>query len=236
MAQMTLEPRPALDQSGRMPRARRQIFKNHCYHVINRGNNRARIFHEHADYAHFVAMMQEVNDRVPLPMLAVCLMPNHFHLVVRPTEEDSIARWTHLLCTTHVRRYHLKYGTEGRVWQGRFKSFIIQEDHHLLTVMRYVERNALRAGMVARAEHWLWGSARWRREDPMRLPLLAPPLKLPFNWLEFVNQPQTSEELKALRESVNRQRPFGNRRWVERKARDLGLMQSLGKAGRPPRS
>jgi putative transposase len=216
-----------------MPRPLRQIAKNQCYHVINRGNNQARVFHEHADYAQFVALMKEAHERTSVPVLAVCLMPNHFHMVVRPTSETELSEWSQWLFTTHARRNHLKYRTSGRLWQGRFKAFAIQEDSHLLTVMRYVERNALRAGLVARAEDWLWGSVRWRMMEQDQFPLAKPPVKLPSNWVEYVNDAQTPDELSALRACVNRQRPFGSRVWVEVKARELGLTQSLRCVGRP---
>ncbi len=209
------------------------MVAGHCYHLINRGNNRARIFHESADYAAFLALMREADEHVHLPILAACLMSNHIHLVVRPAADSDVSRWTHWLFTTHVSRYHRKHQTCGRVWQGRFRAFAIEEDEHLLTVMRYVERNALRAHLVERAEHWLWGSLRWRYSDTPPITLEPPPLHLPSEWLGYVNEPQTAEEMSAIRACVNRQRPFGSCGWVERKTRDFGL--PLASVGRPKR-
>src|SRR5205085_655128 len=88
------------------------------------------------------------------------LMPNHYHLVVQPAAEGDLSRWMHWLQNTHVRRYHQHYHSSGHVWQGRFKSFPLQEDEHLLTVLRYVERNPVRAKLVRLAERWRWSSAR----------------------------------------------------------------------------
>jgi putative transposase len=207
----------------------------HCYHLINRGNNRARVFHESADYAAFISLIREASDRVELPILAACLMPNHLHLVVQPKLDGDLARWTHWLFTTHVSRYHRKHKSSGRVWQGRFKAFAIQEDDHLLTVLRYVERNSLRAGLVDRAERWLWGSLRWRDAQLSPIQLQPPPIALPANWVQYVNESQTQAELESIRISVNRQRPFGSQDWVEIKAREFGLSQSLRSVGRPPR-
>ena len=116
-------------------------------------------FHEPADYSAFINLMRRAQERLDLPILGACLMPNHVHLVVRPTSDNDIAAWTRWLFTTHVRHYHEKYGTTGRLWQGRYKSFLIQDDHYLLTVLRYVERNAARANLVERAEDWHWGSS-----------------------------------------------------------------------------
>lgn len=218
-----------------MARAPRVITANECYHVINRGNQKARVFHDNADYASFLAYMREAQERVDLPLLAVCLMPNHVHLVVRPREDRDIAPWISWLFTTHVRRHHSKYGTIGRVWQGRYKSCLIQQDHHLLTVLRYVERNALAGNLVTRAEDWHWGSLNWRGTRSAPITLTAAPIDLPSWWTEFVNQPMTAAELHAVRDSVYRQRPFGSPEWAEKSAYETGSEQSLAPIGRPRR-
>jgi putative transposase len=218
-----------------MARAPRLITANECYHVINRGNQKARVFHNDADYSSFLTYMGEAQERLELPLLAVCLMPNHVHFVVRPRQDGDIAAWISWLFTTHVRRHHRKYGTTGRLWQGRFKSCLIQQDHHLLTVLRYVERNALAKNLVARAEDWRWGSLSWRGSREAPIALTAAPIDLPKWWAEYVNQPMTSAELEAVRESVHRQRPFGSTEWVDAAARESGLEQSLAPIGRPRR-
>jgi putative transposase len=179
--------------------------------------------------------MASAQDRLHLPLIALCLMPNHIHLVVRPVEDRDIAKWLHWLCTTHARHYHKKYSTIGRLWQGRFKAFLVQDDHYLLTLIRYVERNALRKDLVQRAEDWRWGSLNWRVRNREMLELAPPPVPLPAGWREWVNLPQTAAELEAIRTSVNRQRPFGDPSWVDEKARDAGLEQSLVNVGRPRR-
>ena len=219
-----------------MPRAPRTIVANQCYHVINRGNQKARVFHSESDYSAFLGIMNEAQTRVTLPVLAACLMPNHIHLVVRPQDGADLAKWISWLFTTHVRRHHRKYGSCGRLWQGRYKAFLIQQDDHLLTVLRYVERNALSAKLVTRAEDWRWGSLNWRAARSAPLALSEPPLKLPAYWCDLVNLPQTAGELDAIRTSVNRQRPFGDPDWVERRAREAGLGQSLISVGRPRKS
>jgi putative transposase len=134
-----------------------------------------------------------------------------------------------------VRWHHAKYETTGRLWQGRFKAFAIQADHHLLTVMRYVERNALRAKLVERAEDWQWGSLAWRRSRGS-IALEQPPAPLPVYWRQLVNEPQTAAEIAELRTCVNRQRPFGAEEWVTTQAKALGVDQSLAPIGRPRKS
>jgi putative transposase len=99
-------------------------------------------------------------------------MPNHFHLALWPREDGEVSRWTHWLMTKQVRCYLGRYRSSGHVWQGRFKAFPIQENEHLLSVLRYIERNPLRAGLVGRAEEWPWSSLRWvsaPAQAPVRL-------------------------------------------------------------------
>ncbi len=219
-----------------MPRTARAIVGGYCYHVLNRANKKARVFHEQADYEQFFALIARAQARLHLPILAACLMPNHLHLILRPADSGDLARWMHWAFTTHVRWYHAKYATTGRLWQGRFKAFVVQEDHHLLTVMRYVERNALRANLVERAEDWQWGSLAWRRLVRAPLELTESPVPLPSFWRHWVNEPQTAVELAEIRACANRQRPFGAAEWVESQVANLGLRSSITPVGRPPRS
>ena len=160
-------------------------------------------------------------------------MPNHFHLVLLPYSDSDLCRWMQWLLTSHVRGYHRRYRSSGHVWQGRFKAFPIQQDSHLLKVMRYVERNALRANLVDRAENWLWGSLSWRVCGFSVSFLTLPPVSLPDNWQERVNAPESADELAVLRRSVNRGAPFGNVAWAEATAERLGLESSLRPRGRP---
>ena len=208
----------------------------YCYHVLNRGNGRARVFHDADDYHHFVRLLRQVCSRLPLRVIGLCLMPNHFHLVLWPRGDDDLSTWMQWLLTAQVHGYRQRYKGSGHVWQGRFKAFPIEEGEHLLTVLRYVERNALRAGLVARAEEWAWTSLPgWLQ--PSLLPWLDPgPVPRPAGWLEYVQTPQTEAELAALRRSVERGAPYGSPTWVERTAVQLGLESSLQSPGRPRKS
>ncbi|MEO8062067.1 MAG: transposase [Pseudomonadota bacterium] len=216
-----------------MPRTARAIRAGYCYHVINRGNNKARIFHDYSDYAAFVGLMAAAQLKFPLSLLAACLMPNHVHLVLQPAADRDIARWMHWLFTNHVGAYQRKYKTVGRVWQGRYRASVIQRDRHLLIVMGYVERNALRARMVDQAEKWEWGSLNWRlRGHPLVTPQPSP-VPLPADWVKFVNVPQSPDELELIRTSINRQRPIGSEAWITCAARELGMESSMREPHRP---
>lgn len=142
------------------------------------------------------------------------------------------------LLTSHVRRYHRHYQSSGHVWQGRFKAFPIQQNEHLLTVMRYVERNPVRAKSIPirKAEKWPWSSVGVAPANVDRPKLHTGPVKRGANWLEFVNQPLTEGDLAGLRNSVTRGSPFGNDSWRTNTAGSLGLESTLRARGRPRNS
>lgn len=215
-----------------MPRTARASVGGVIYHALNRGNRREDVFHKPADYDAFVEAIADARKRVPVDVFGYCLMPNHFHLVLRPHEDGDLGRWMRWLLTAHAARYHRHYETTGHVWQGRFKAFPIQDDDHLTTVLRYVERNPLRAELVARAEHWKWSSLpAWLSHDPL-LWRGKPTARGP-NWVERVNDPLSVAELRRLRESVGRERPFGSESWTLKTAAQLGLESTLRPQGRP---
>jgi putative transposase len=170
-----------------MPRTRRLIPPGYAHHVFNRGNRRQVIFADRPDYEDFIELMCRAADRQPVPLLAYCLMPNHFHLVLRPTVPASLSAYMHWLTSTHVRRRHWRHQTagEGHVYQERYKNVVITSDLHLITVCRYVEANPLAAGLVKRAEQWPYSSLGRRTGDGP--PLTPWPLPKPPDWAEFVN-------------------------------------------------
>lgn len=216
-----------------MLRTARAALGNWCYHVLNRGNARAEVFHKPEDYAAFVGLFAPACERISMRLVGWCLMPNHFHLVLWPRQDEDLGRWMQWLLTSHVRRYHKHYHSSGHVWQGRFKAFPIQQDEHFLTVLRYAERNALRAGLVKSAGDWLWGSLH-SRTAPGGSDLLAPPpVPLSKNWPRLVNEPHSATEVAAVRASIVRGRPFGNETWTRRAATKLGLESTLRPRGRP---
>jgi putative transposase len=216
-----------------MPRTARAAQGGYCYHVLNRGNARRTVFHKDADFTAFVQLLRQADQRIPIRLLAYCLMPNHFHLAVWPNGDGDLSTYMRWLLTAHVRRYHQHYHSSGHVWQGRFRAFPIQEDEHLLTVLRYIERNPVRAGLVARAQDWSWSSAACAGDGTPRLD--TGPVPRPQDWLDHVNQPQTEAEVERLQESLRRGRPFGDTAWMAQAACRLGLEASLRACGRPRR-
>ncbi len=216
-----------------MPRTARASVGGVCYHVINRGNAQARVFHKDADYQAFVDLIAAGCERLPMRVPAYCLMPNHFHLVLWPRGDGDLSRWMQWLMTAHVRRYHRHYQSSGHVWQGRFKAFPIQQDSHFLMVIRYVERNPVRAKLVDRAQDWPWSSLRWWDQRGAPGFLHRGPVDRGRDWLAEVNEPLTNAELEAIRNSVNRAAPWGTPHWQTRTATRLGLESALRPRGRP---
>jgi putative transposase len=216
-----------------MPRTARASRANWCYHVLNRGNARAEVFHKPEDFEAFANLFEPACERLPMRVLGWCLMPNHFHLVLWPRGDGDLGRWMQWLLTSHVRRYHRHYQGSGHVWQGRFKAFPIQRDEHFLTVLRYVERNALRASLVKRAEEWRWSSLGCRMTQDSDSLLGPLPVQLPSDWRNLVNRPQSEAELAALRRSIARGTPFGSESWTKIAVRRLGLQATIRPRGRP---
>jgi putative transposase len=205
--------------------------------VLNRGVARLPLFEKGADYASFLRVVAEALDVCPMRILGFLLMPNHWHFVFWPENDGDLTTFCRWMTHTHTMRWHAHYHTAGtgHLYQGRFKSFPVEADDHFYTVCRYVERNALRAGLVERAELWPWSSL-WRRlhGDDQPAPLLAGwPLPLPEGWVELVNQPQSTAELDAVRRSLRRSCPFGSPAWQQHLATRLGLGHTLRPRGRP---
>jgi len=207
-------------------------------HVLNRSVGRATIFRDAADYAAFENLLITAGEVTPVRLLTFCLMPNHWHLVLWPQADGDLSAYMHRLTVTHTMRWHHVHqslGT-GPLYQGRFKSFPVDTDEHFLTVCRYVERNALRANLVERAEDWRW-SGLWHRQHPDHDGGCTTwPVTPPANWVDHVNEPQTEAEMEALRRSLRRGIPFGNEDWQQATAGRFGIALAPRQRGRPRRS
>jgi putative transposase len=205
--------------------------------VLNRGVGRMRLFSSDGDYLAFENILEETLAVQPMRVCAYCLMPNHWHLVLWPKNDGDLPAFMQRLTVTHVTRWqrHKKQVGHGHVYQGRFKSFPVASDEYFYQVVRYVERNALRAGLSQRADHWRWSSL-WRRESgsvEQQALLSEWPLLVPSRWARLVNEVQTEAELQALRKCVNRGQPFGPESWIDQCVRKLGLESTIRPRGRP---
>ena len=208
-----------------MPGHRRIALGNYVYHVLNRSARRGPLFVDFDDYHQFEMLLLQATERTRMRILAYCLMPNHWHLLLWPFGTGDLTAFVKWLTITHTARWTRKHQCVGggAVYQSRFKSIAIENGRHLYWVWRYVERNALRANLVARAEEWRWSSLWHRSHQSYDRITTTGPMPLPENWMHLVNLPQTEAELAAFRDNVKLNQPFGHEGWLaDRPTRSRG--------------
>ena len=220
-----------------MPRRPRICPAGTCFHVINRAVARPTLFEEQEDYEAFERVLELAHQRVDIPIFGYAVMPNHWHFVVQPRTKTQVTDFFRWLTHTHTMRWHAHYHTEGtgHLYQGRFKTFPIEEDEHLLAVLRYVERNPLRASLCQKAEDWKYTSL-WRRtfgDDHSQALLSRWPVPRPSRWKAMVNRAQNNKEVEAIRRSLIKGRPYGTEKFVSQSAVRLKLDHTLRSRGRP---
>jgi putative transposase len=227
-----------------MGRLQRAIDDGLVYHALNRGNNRGDVFAGDDDREAFLAALGRSKDRYPFRLFGYCLMSNHFHLLLRPEPGQTISRILQSLTVAHTWRYHRRHRTSGHVWQGRFKSPVIQDDLHLLVVLRYIEANPLRAGLVSDPSEHRWSSYRCHgmgEDDPLLSgfpewdELGRTEAERRRRWRAKVRGVQPASELEAVRVSLSSGQPLGASEWAEATAKRLGLDRQPRPRGRPPK-
>ncbi|MBI2120518.1 MAG: transposase [Parcubacteria group bacterium] len=224
-----------------MPRVERVDLADEVYHVINRGNGRQKIFHKEDDYLLFESLMEQAKEFVvDMRIVAYTIMPNHWHLVLHPKKDGDLSLFMHWLTTTHTRQHHVKNKNigGGHLYQGRYKSFLVGTDSYFLSVVKYVERNPVRAKLTERCEDWRWGSA-WRRiyGTDKQKELLAPPLvPFPSKYSQWINIDENEDEVAELRNSVNKGTPYGEEKWVNQMTEKYKLFSTFRKPGRPKKN
>lgn len=220
-----------------MGRALRTDVGDYIYHVLNRANASAQIFDNDKDYQLFEQILVEAKEKCDMRLLACCIMPNHWHLVVYPKKDGDLSKFMNCLTLTHTQRWHANKKTtgQGHLYQGRYKSFLCQDDDHFLSLIRYIERNALRANLVNRAEEWKWGSAYYREYGtPKQKKLFTSwPVQKPNDYLVWLNQPQTEDEGNVILKSIKKGSPYGSSSWRKKVIKKFNLEITLNPIGRP---
>nr|AYM52771.1 hypothetical protein [Simulacricoccus ruber] len=212
-----------------VPRIPRAATGSLVLHLLNRGNARAVVFREASEYRDFIGLLWKAKEAFGVAVLAYCLMPNHFHLVARPPDVPALSAFMQWWMTAHVRRHHRRQQGSGHVWQGRYKSFPIQEDVHLMAVLRYVLLNPVRAGLVARAGDWPFSSL----QEASRVDAWPVRPTAPLDaWLALGDD---AAEGLAIRRSISRRAPYGDPAWSAQVAAQTGLEATLRPRGRPRR-
>ncbi|MHC4928011.1 MAG: transposase [Planctomycetota bacterium] len=193
-----------------------------------------RIFKTDADFAAFEQILAEAAERFDMRICGYCIMSNHWHLVLWPRRDGDLSAFMKWLTVTHSHRWHTAHKTVGigHLYQGRYKSFPVQDSVYYLTLMKYVESNPLRAERVRRSADWPWSSLAIRRKADKPLTLSDGPVALPLRWNRLVDG-FAAEPLEQIETCLNRGRPFGDEKWIIKMAKELALKSSLNPRGRP---
>lgn len=194
-----------------------------------------KIFHKDKDYQAFEQILSEAKKKHPMRLLSYCLMPNHWHLVLYPYQDDDLANFMRWVTLTHTQRWHAHYKSigYGHLYQGRYKSLPVQKDEHFLQLVRYVEGNAKRAALVKKVQDWPWSSLHRRQfGSPEQQKLLSAwPVPPDENYVQGVNDPQPKEEIGIIRYAIRRGRPYGGEAWLNRIIGKLGLETTMRQRG-----
>ncbi|MEK7107496.1 MAG: transposase [Patescibacteria group bacterium] len=208
----------------------------YAYHVLNRANARLPIFFKEEDYEMLESILEDAYEKYDMRILAYCLMPNHFHLVLYPQKDCDLQKFMQWVTLTHTQRWHTKNKTTGtgHLYQGRYKSVLVQDDEHLLGLIRYVERNPLRAKLVKNLNNWRFSSYwRHRHGTAEQKRMLADwPIDVPKDYDAFIHDSITPEELSELREAIQRHRLYGSENWTANMKKKFKIPESKP-PGRP---
>ena len=187
-----------------MPRRPRHHVTASFFHVTNRGIRKAALFTRPRDYRAFLAVLDEGLQRFPVRLFSYCVLANHWHLVVAPVDVQALSCFMRWVSATHAIRWHHHRRTvgQGPVYQGRFFAAPIDDATQLIMTCRYVERNALSAGLVKRAQDWPWCSLAERLRSAPEVALVPAPFLLRSGWQDYVNAVITTRELLKRSTSV----------------------------------
>ncbi|MEY3784562.1 MAG: hypothetical protein RLZZ230_884 [Candidatus Parcubacteria bacterium] len=219
-----------------MPRQLRVDIGGEIYHVINRSNARIKIFDTDEDYQLFEKLLQDAQEITDMRILAYCIMPNHFHLVLYPRNDGDVQEFMKWFTNSHTRKYHVQHKTigSGHLYQGRYKSFLVQTNSYLLQLLKYVEQNPLRAKLVKKAEDWKWSSLP-RRENKIagqKKFISECPIDMPQDYIAWVNE-QNDNMAEEIRGCVTKGKPFGDINWTLNMIGKYDLTSTTRGSGRP---
>ncbi len=220
-----------------MGRPQRTDVGGYVYHVLNRANARMTIFNTDKEYQDFEQILFEAVERFSMRLVAYTIMPNHFHLVLYPETEGEIKKFMHWLTLTHTQRWHVKNKTtgSGHLYQGRYKSFLVEADAHLWTLLAYVERNPLRAKLIKSLKDWKWSSYYKRSFGTLQQKklLATKSITWPRNYEQILTCGEDTEKLMIIRNSIKRGKPYGSDSWTGKVMKEFMLEITERRRGRP---
>lgn len=212
------------------------------HHLIQRGNNRQATFLDEVDCGRYLDDLAELSAPNELSIHAYVLMPNHVHLLATPAAPDSLARLMQALGRRYVRRFNARHRRSGTLWEGRYRSTVVQTDRYLLACMRYVEMNPVRAGLVETPSAYRWSSCAHYlglRVDPLITEhavywgLGNTPFERQGGYRRLFESDLPADDLQAIRYATHGGWALGQREFVDRLVEETGRRAAPGRKGRP---
>ncbi len=205
-----------------MSRLPRLVIPGLPHHVTQRGNRRGQTFFEEGDYALYRDLLREAALKADAEIWCYCLMPNHVHIIIVPSDEDGLRATFSDAHRRYTGYINARMRVTGHLWQGRFGS-VVMDETHLANAVRYVSLNPVRARLVTRAEDWQWSSVAAhfaaRNDDLVQV---APVLERYGNFAKFLAQPLDETLTKQLRQSETIGRPVGTDQWLKKLEKQTG--------------
>jgi putative transposase len=196
-----------------MSRPPRISLENFTYHIINRGNNGQAVFHDEDDFAKYLGLLMRYKEKFVFKIYAYCLMSNHVHIIIQPTQANTLSKIMQSLTTAHTKLHHYKYRTSGHLWQGRFKNPIVQSDTYLLECIKYIEFNPVRANIVQTPLHYKWSSVHFHTGtdsdnrlldlDPVFTTLGNTTQERHDSYVRFIQQETSVDIITRIKNSIN---------------------------------
>ena len=157
-----------------MPRGKRLVIENACYHIMHRGNQKQSIFLERVDFEKYLEILLHYKRKYKFKLYAYCIMPNHVHLINETAKIGDLSKIIQGLSLTYTLWFNKKYKKVGHLWQGRYKNMIILKDKYFIDCLNYVECNPVRAGLASSPADYNWSS--WRNRTFNKKEILLDPL------------------------------------------------------------
>ena len=222
-----------------MPRVARVVVPGVPHHVTQRGNNGQRVFFTNEDRAFYLAMLAKKCREAEVRVMAYCLMPNHVHLILVPSDASGMSKALCRTHQTHALRINRIHDRSGHLWQSRFYSSPM-DDAHTVAAMRYVERNPVRAKMVRMAWEYRWSSAAAHCGMETAHPIIEPSNWArrypPDSWRTMLRGSNDDTTKRAIRDANRCGRPLGTEQFISRLESELGRALRSRRMGRPPKS
>ncbi len=216
-----------------MPRTARAAMGGVIYHVYNSGKNGKALFRSSDDFQAYLELLIEGTAMAAVEVFGFCLMPNYWHIILRPRGKSDLSKYMSWVANTHVKRNQARHKrTKGSMYKGRYESVAVQEGADLIDLLRYVESVPLRARVVEHAADWAWSSLGCDKKLGRQL-LAELPVQRPDHWKKLVNKPMDKSVRQRLETCLQRGCPLGTDAWAGKMAKKMGIEHKLRPIGRP---